>query len=94
VNEALSLRIHKFLLSKSRHWKYEKEWRVIINCENPTNRFQTFPNNLLKGVIFGCQMHKDNEDMIHRWIQNGRIDPKLYRTSKKENEYGVKIEIC
>lgn len=94
ADKALSLKIHKFLLSKSEHWAYEKEWRVIINCENPLNRDQIFPDHLLKGVICGCQMPEYNKDLIHRWIQDRGVRPKLYQASKKEDRYGLKIEAC
>ena len=94
VDKALSLKIHKFLLSKSEHWEYEKEWRVIVNCENPANRFQTFPDYLLKGVILGCQMPKTNRSLIHSWMQNRKIPPQLYQSCKMENEYGLKIKKC
>ena len=94
VDKALSLKLHKFLLSKSEHWEYEGEWRVILNCYNPLNRLQTFPDHLLKGVILGCQMPKENKSMIHRWMQDRNSRCQLYHTCKMENEYGLRIEKC
>jgi hypothetical protein len=94
VDKALSIKIHKFLLSKSEHWEYEKEWRVIIDCENPTNRFQKFPDHLLKGVILGCQMPQKNKALIRRWMQNRKIRPQLFESFKIENKYGLRIEKC
>lgn len=94
VDAAISRKVHRFLLSKSEHWQYEKEWRVIVNCENPANRFQTFPDHLLKGIILGCQMPEENKVLIHSWMQNRKIFPQLYQTCKKENEYGLRIEKC
>ena len=81
-----------FLLRKSDCWEYEKEWRVIVNCGNPKNRYLRFPDHLLTGVILGCQMPKKNKDMICRWVESRKIPPKLYQSNKKENEYGLMIE--
>lgn len=77
-----------FLLRKSDHWKYEKEWRVIV----PRNRHLRFPDHLLTGVILGCQMPERNRNMICRWAESRRTRPKLYRSYKKENQYGLVIE--
>ena len=82
---------HIFLLRKSEHWKYEKEWRVIINCENPASRTLKFPDELLTGVILGCQMPKAYERVILRWCSKRKNRPRLYRAIKKENEYGLRI---
>jgi hypothetical protein len=80
-----------FLLRKSDHWKYEKEWRVIANCI-PRNRYLRFPDHLLTGVILGCQMPKKNKDMVCRWVSGRKIHPKLYQSKKKKSEYGLVIE--
>jgi hypothetical protein len=81
-----------FLLRKSDHWKYEKEWRIIANCEIPRNRYLRFPDHLLTGVILGCQMRKKDRDMICRWAESRKIHLKLYGSNKKESEYGLMIE--
>jgi hypothetical protein len=81
-----------FLLRKSEHWKHEKEWRVIANCEIPRNRYQRFPDHLLTGVILGCLMPEKNIDMVRRWAKSRKIPPKLYKSNKKESEYGLIIE--
>jgi hypothetical protein len=81
-----------FLLRKSNHWKYEKEWRVIANCETLTNRYLKFPAHLLTGVILGCQMPNRNREMVCRWAECRKIPPKLYKSNKKESEYGLIIE--
>jgi len=81
-----------FLLRKSDHWKYEKEWRVIANCRTPRNRYLRFPDHILTGVILGCQMPKKHKDMICHWAESRKIHPKLYQSNKKESEYGLRIE--
>lgn len=93
VNEIDSKTFYRmFLLRKSRHWKYEKEWRVIVNCENPANRILKYPDQLLTGVIWGCQMPKPYEDVILRWIAKRKNPLTLYRAYRKENKYSLKIQ--
>lgn len=82
---------HIFLLRKSEHWKYEKEWRVIVDCENPANWTLKFPDELLTGVILGCQMPRAYERVILRWCSKRKNRPRLYRAIKKENKYGLRI---
>ena len=92
IDKIESKTLHQiFLLRKSEHWKYEKEWRVIINCENPANRTLKFPEELLTGVILGCQMPKAYEDVILRWCCRRKNRLRLYRAVKKENQYGLRI---
>jgi hypothetical protein len=81
-----------FLLRKSEHWKYEKEWRVIIDCENLPDRILKFPDRLLTGIILGCQMPKAYEDLMLRWYGKSKHRLRLYRAIKKENEYGLRME--
>ena len=93
IDKIESKALHQiFLLRKSEHWKYEKEWRVIVNCENPANRTLKFLDELLTGIILGCQMPKAYEDVILRWYGKRKNLPRLYRAIKKENEYGLRIQ--
>lgn len=53
----------QLLLRKSEHWIYESEWRIIVNPDNDNsgNWNYKFPEELLTGVIFGCQMTEDKK---------------------------------
>ncbi len=61
--------IHKLWLTKSVHWEYEKEWRVI----NPKGgeAFQ-FPCDI-KSIIFGLKMRKNNRFTIRRILENRNV---------------------
>jgi Protein of unknown function (DUF2971) len=48
-------------LTKSSHWRYEQEYR-IIECQGPGT--YTFPEHLLAGVVFGCQMSEERKAQI------------------------------
>lgn len=76
------------LLTKSSHWEYEKEWRVIFQQKG----VHTFPEELLKGVICGCQMTEENKKQITSWLQARPSSVVLYDATKKDSEFG--LDIC
>jgi len=53
------------LLTKSSHWAYEKEWRMMVHLIDATNKHTSgsktfhlfsFPADAIKSVILGCRM--------------------------------------
>ena len=52
IKDDVTLRMKKSLLTKAKHWEYEKEWRIIDHEEGLG--IKRFPPHLLVGVIFGC----------------------------------------
>ena len=91
------LDLHKlFLLRKSKHWDYEHEWRVIIDLgdefNNEERRKIKFPENVMTGVIFGCQMQDLDRGRIRLWLKDKMENIKLYQAVKKEDEFALKIE--
>jgi hypothetical protein len=84
-----------FLLTKSDHWKYEREWRVIVEPPengNPDNRKIHFPQEALTGIIFGVQMHECDKNKVRLWLKGKTPPPKLYQAKKREHEFALDIE--
>jgi hypothetical protein len=79
----------KVLLTKSDFWKYEKEWRIF----NPDNGpgIHVFPEEMLTGIIFGCEMPHESRQLIREWAKGRKIPLKFYQTTKKEKEFGLEI---
>jgi hypothetical protein len=84
----------QLLLRKSEHWIYESEWRIIVNPDNDNsgNRDYKFPEELLTGVILGCQMTEDKKKIIRDFLKNRKSYVQLYEAKKKENEIALRIE--
>ncbi|MHB8883257.1 MAG: DUF2971 domain-containing protein [Thermodesulfovibrionales bacterium] len=84
----------QLLFRKSKHWKYEAEWRLIVRPDenNPINRLYKFPEELLTGVIFGCLMPDDKKNIIKDFLKNRKSPVQLYVAKKKENEFALRIE--
>lgn len=56
----------KLWLTKSTHWEYETEWRIINNVGG--SAFQ-FPCEI-KSIIFGLRMNENNRYTIHRILES------------------------
>lgn len=82
-------RVGKMMLTKSELWAYEEEWRILGPKYKPG--IKNFPPELLKGVIFGCEMDDKDKDMIKEWIKFGRCKPIFYQAIKKKDEFGLEI---
>lgn len=77
------------LLTKSNHWRYEKEWRIIEFQHGPGTC--TFPKEKITGVIFGSEMPPERKQMIRQWV-GGRIPPiEIYEAKKRDRKYGLDI---
>jgi len=84
-----------FLLTKSKRWEYEAEWRVVdIQSDGWTRRpgeYQ-YPPELLTGIIFGCLMSDGDKSTVRGWIE-GRAKPvQLYQSNRKDRCFGLDIE--
>lgn len=84
-----------FLFTKSNHWKYEKEVRLMVNAETPDgkalSRIIKYPSHSLTGIIFGCQTSDpDKQRIIDALCKNGTNVP-TYQCEKSRSSYSVKI---
>ena len=84
------VRYEKIVLTKSKHWDYEQEWRVIDAHNGPGIR--QFPNHLLCGVILGCRMSDKHEELLREWCASYDGDVTLYRAKESENSYALDID--
>lgn len=86
--------IYLLLLRKAKRWIYESEWRIIVNPDNDNSGSQhyNFPEELLTGVIFGCQMAGDERKVIGDLLKNRKSRVQFYEAKKKENEVGLDIK--
>jgi hypothetical protein len=79
----------KVLLTKSDFWKHEMEWRIFDPDNGPGIR--VFPEEMLTGIIFGCEMPHESRQLIREWAKDRKIPLKFYQAIKKETEFGLEI---
>ena len=78
------------MLSKSRHWSYEKEWRLVLpHCKQDHIHF---PPDQLIGVILGCEMDRDAKSQVLCFLAERSAPVSVYEAVKKEFEFGLRIE--
>lgn len=82
-------RMETAILTKSKHWEYEQEYRII---ETEGFGEYSYPGELLVSVILGCNISEQNERNVKQWVQARNPRPTLLRAAKKNREYGLHIE--
>ena len=76
-------------LTKSEHWIYEEEYR-IVESQGPGT--YSFPQDLLVEVILGCEISDSDRQSVRTWAQAHSARPKILVARKKEREFGLRIE--
>ena len=87
-------------LSKSEHWKYEREWRVFIPPDllNPIIPKDAYGNEVLfdlkpfhpqeiHSIYFGCKMSEDNRQKIETFLTGDFGHVKKYKCIRSEKKY-------
>lgn len=77
------------LLTKTIHWSYEKEWR-IIEYQHPPGTCD-FPKEKITGVILGSEMPVKIKQLIRQWVGDREPHIDIYEAKKKHLKYGLDI---
>ena len=75
----------KAFFRKSPEWSYEAEFRLVREGKPGVYHF---PQNILTGVIFGCNISDADKMLVKDWVK-GRKDFKFYQAIPKKNSYGL-----
>ncbi len=77
------------VLTKSKTWCYEEEWRVIKSGPNPS--IHKFPVEILTSIIFGYQTPKEDKLLIAKIIDKREASIQLKDAVKKEKSFDIEI---
>ncbi|MBF8274986.1 MAG: hypothetical protein HW390_59 [Candidatus Brocadiaceae bacterium] len=77
--------VSKILTTKSSHWSYEREWRIL---SKDGNQEHPLPGNIT-GIVFGCQMPSDNRLKIADILGNTVI---YMQATKSETKFAIDIK--
>jgi len=84
------------LLKKEDRWKYENEWRIIIdpslNKHIPHCRIDRFPKEALTGVIFGAEMSPEDKYAVQMWLKENNHQAQIYQAIRETGSYSLKIK--
>lgn len=86
-----------FLTTKSSHWKYEQEWRILKHIEEGDDledkgNIYKFKKGLITGIILGCEISDADKSRIYMWKNHGQLLAKIYIADKDENSYKIKVD--
>jgi len=89
LDEDLEKQMERVILTKSRHWTYEQEYRIIRPGQ--ACRSLEYPKELLTGVIFGYMMPGHLRQMIKHWVAEGDCRVAFFEARPKAGEFGLDI---
>lgn len=84
----------KVVLTKSRHWSYEKEWRALDRLERINEYYEghelIYPQEDLVGIIFGLRMSDSQKENIQEALEHHKVE--YFEARIRRNMFN--IEIC
>jgi hypothetical protein len=86
---AIKYILEKMLLTKSKDWEHEKEWRVILNRVNryPEYELRNIFEEEIEAIYLGCRMSEEDKKEIIDIVRSKRNKVKLYEAHKQEGEF-------
>ncbi len=85
-------KLKAFILTKSDHWSYEKEWRIII----PDNtKYIPLPPRVISAIYFGCKISEENRNEILRCVglTSEYSNIRLFQAKQLSSAYGLDFEL-
>lgn len=77
------------LLTKARHWEYEREWRVI-RYRLGAGVYQHDPGELVE-VVMGCQMEPETKDIVRELVAAHPAKPRLLHAELGGDSFLVRL---
>lgn len=85
-NDAIKKKVLKSLLTKSRFWNYEKEWRLILSKKDSYLLYENnIPFTKIEAIYLGCRIDKSIEQLLITTAD--RLDFKILKTEQSESKF-------
>jgi hypothetical protein len=86
-------RVRKHLLTKSRHWEYEQEWRIIVQ-NRQQQKYVYFDPTLVRAVYLGCRITAEKREIVRGWLSKRAASPapRLFQADVSDTEYELVFE--
>jgi hypothetical protein len=78
--------------TKSNHWKYEQERRIIKTPDEGGSNSYHWNSDLLTGVILGAKITKKGQETVNEWISKSPSPINVYRARINESSYKLDIQ--
>lgn len=89
-NDDADTMMRKALLTKSRHWSYECEWRLLAYARGPG--IETYRPLNLTGIVIGAMASNATIDTIREWAKRRESGVSLYRASTSTKRFELEIK--
>ena len=95
-----------WLMTKSSHWCYEQEWRVVLQADPPRDDWHSpvehravygghpLPMEALAGVICGCAISPEDEKRVREWLKIGGVQVPILRARKKPGRFELDVQLA
>jgi hypothetical protein len=77
------------LLRKAKHWEYEEEWRVFRT--GPELGIERYPAGMLARVILGCQLSRDDREVILDLAAALPAPPEIYQAQRSKSAFALEL---
>jgi len=81
----------KSVLTKSEHWAYEQEYRIL---DAERSGLRQIPDDLLTGVIFGTRTPKEHREEVLGWIAERSSPVRVQEAKYCPGHYALDIREC
>lgn len=85
--------ISNLITSKAKHWKYEKEWRLIMYDAGKINSIDIDPT-AIESIYLGLRVTDDQSDAIKRIRDNIYKQAKIKRAKMDNETFKLRFEDC
>lgn len=91
MNMDKSEEFRKAILTKSGHWSYEEERRILKFKQDGGPGYYTFSPELLTGVIFGALMTAEHKKTLMHWIEAYPTNISIQQATLNGTKYQLDI---
>ena len=89
IRDSNETAMEKSLRTKSDHWKYEREWR-LLSYPNGPGVMQLRPESLT-GIVIGAEATSGTVDLVRGWVRQRTIPMKVYQARKNRHAFALDI---
>lgn len=82
-------RMEAQILTKSSHWEYESEWRIL--APGGARQLQQHVTSALVGVIVGCRASEKDLQAVREAITRSQANPKLFQAKQSARKFSLEI---
>jgi hypothetical protein len=80
--------VKKSVLTKAKHWEYEKEHRLIAPSKSGIHKF---PPEILTGVVLGAKISEYDREEVKEWVRLHPTPVNLFQASFRPAQYALDI---